>query len=250
MKSPEAASQEPMDDVDFEILDGIRELYAQADPMPADLPEQIKFTLAMRHLEAEAARIVGEDEPRLAAVRGEEQSRTVTFDSDSLTIMIRIDENKDGTVRIDGWLAPPLPREIELQTMTDPQRVASDGQGRFAFTRVPHGTARLVVSAPGEDRGGPGRPVVTPRLVLLPAGQCRTRPRAWPIPRPPSRVRQLGPSARSAEPGRRTSEVSGPGLPAGRRWGPGSCGRGCSCLAGKTRRASCAPPTSRSRPGC
>ena len=29
--------------------------------------------------------------------RGEEQSRTVTFDSDSLTIMIRIDENKDGT---------------------------------------------------------------------------------------------------------------------------------------------------------
>jgi hypothetical protein len=178
MKSPDAASQEPMDELDLEILDGIRELYAQADPMPPDLPQQIMFTLAMRNLEAEVARIVGEDEPRLAAVRGEEQSRTVTFDSDSLTIMIRIDENKDGSVRIDGWLAPPLPREIELQTATEPQRAASDAQGRFAFARVPHGTARLVVAALGDEHGGPGRPVVTPHLVLLAEGRYRSRWRA------------------------------------------------------------------------
>jgi hypothetical protein len=167
MKSPDAASQEPMDDLDFAILEGIRELFMQADPMPADLPERVTFALEMRRLEAEVARIVGADEPRLAAVRGEEHSRTVTFDSDSLTVMIRIDQNKDGTVRIDGWLAPPQRREIELQTAADPQRVDSDELGRFAFTRVSHGTARLVVTAPGERQGGPGRPVVTPQLILL-----------------------------------------------------------------------------------
>lgn len=165
MKPPDAASQEPMDDLDSAILDGIRELFAQADPMPADLPEQIKFALAVHRLEAEVACIVSEDEPRLAAVRGEEHSRTITFDADSLTIMIRIDRNTDGTLRIDGWLAPPQRREVELQTTADPQRAASDDQGRFAFTRVPHGTARLVVTAPAGGPGGP--PVVTPHLVLL-----------------------------------------------------------------------------------
>ncbi len=46
----------------------------------------------------------------MLAARGAEQSRTITFDSDSLTIMIRIDSNNDGTARVDGWLAPPQRR--------------------------------------------------------------------------------------------------------------------------------------------
>ena len=166
MKSPDAESYQPMDDLDFEILDGIREFYKQADPMPAGLPERVKFALAMRRLEAEVAQIVAEDESRLTAVRGAEHSRTVTFDSDSLTIMIRIEQDKDSTVRIDGWLAPPQCREIELQMTGPPQRAASDAQGRFVFARVPHGTARLVVAAPDERQDGPGRLVVTPQLVL------------------------------------------------------------------------------------
>src|ERR1700675_3960953 len=107
MNSREGGGSEPMDALDFAILDGIRAIFEQADPMPADLPERIKFSFAMRGLEAEVARLAAEEDPRLGAARGAEQSRTVTFDSTSLTIMIRIEENKNGTVRIDGWLAPP-----------------------------------------------------------------------------------------------------------------------------------------------
>ena len=168
MKSPDAASQEPMDDFDLEILDGIRELYEHADPMPPNLPERIRFSLAMRGLEAEVARLTAadDDDPRLVAARGAEHSRTITFDSESLTIMIRIDSNEDGTVRIDGWLAPPQRREIEMQTANDPCRASSDDQGRFAFISVPRGTARLVVTAAERGNGGSGRPVVTPPLIL------------------------------------------------------------------------------------
>jgi hypothetical protein len=166
MKSSDAASQEPMDDLDFAILDGIREIFGRADPMPADLPERIRFSLAMRDLEAEVARLAAEEQPHLAAARGAEETRNVTFDSDSLTIMIRIDPNKDGSVRIDGWLAPSQRREIEMQTPAETLRVTSDEQGRFVFAGVPRGTARLVVKAGGPDRGGPGRAVVTPALVL------------------------------------------------------------------------------------
>jgi hypothetical protein len=75
-------------------------------PMPADLPERIRFSLAMRDLEGEVARLAAAEQQHLVGARGAERSRTATFDSDSLTIMIRIDSNRDGTVRIDGWLAP------------------------------------------------------------------------------------------------------------------------------------------------
>jgi hypothetical protein len=165
MKSPDAPGQ-PMDDLDFEILDGIRALCERVDPMPAGLPDRIRFALALRGLEREVAELVTEDQ-RLVGARGAEQSRTVTFDSDSLGIIIRIEENRNGSVRIDGWLAPPQLREIEMQTQAEMLSVSSDEQGRFAFAEVPRGTARLVVvgaAVRGEGVGGPS--VVTPALVL------------------------------------------------------------------------------------
>lgn len=166
MMSPDPAPHEPMDDVDFEILNGVREVFERADPMPADLPERIMFSLAMRDLEAEVARLTAAEQQHLVGARGAEHSRTVTFDSDSLTIMIRIDTNKDGTVRIDGWLAPAQHREIEMQAIGNTLRVSSDAQGRFAFASVPAGTVRLVILAVEQGPGAPGRSVVTPALVL------------------------------------------------------------------------------------
>lgn len=153
------SAEEFLDDTDFRLLDEIREMFQAADPMPADLPERIRFSLALRDLEVEVARLVDEE---AVAARGAEQSRTVTFDSDSLTIMIRIDANVDGTARVDGWLAPPQHRELEMKTTADTLSAVSDEQGRFAFVRVPRGTAQLVVR-PAEQEG---RSVVTPALVL------------------------------------------------------------------------------------
>jgi hypothetical protein len=157
------AAEEPLDEVDRAILDAIRERFQRADPMPADLPERIRFSLALRDLEAEVARLAAEQDPRALAVRGAEQSRTITFDSDSLTIMIRIDANGDGTVRVDGWLAPSGRREVEMKTTAQRLCVVSDDQGRFALARVPRGMAQLIVR-PGP--GDTGRPVVTPALIL------------------------------------------------------------------------------------
>jgi len=155
---------QPLDDADFGVLDDIRELFEAVDPMPADLPERIRFSLALRDLEIEVARLAEENQLTVAA-RGKEQARTITFDSDSLTIMIRIDANQDGTVRVDGWLAPPQRRQVEMKTTADPLSVSSDEQGRFAFTRVPRGTAQLIIrSGPGQNEAGPS--VVTPALIL------------------------------------------------------------------------------------
>lgn len=168
MKPPDDAPDQRLDELDFEILDGIRTLFERVDPMPAELPGRVRFALAMRGLESEVARLVTEEDSRLVGARGAEQSRTVTFDSASLSIVIRIEENKNGSARIDGWLAPPQPREIEMQTPAETLSAASDEQGRFAFAEVPRGTARLVVvgAAATRDRGDGGPAVVTPALVL------------------------------------------------------------------------------------
>jgi len=167
VKSPDDAPSQQLDDLDFEILAGLRQLFERVDPMPAGLPERVRFSLAMRGLESELARLVTEDDPRLVGARGTERSRTVTFDSASLSIIIRIEENKNGSVRIDGWLAPPQPREIEMQTSAETLSVTSDEEGRFAFAEVPQGTARLVVvGAAARDQGDGGPSVVTPALVL------------------------------------------------------------------------------------
>jgi hypothetical protein len=170
MTPPDASgitsANEPLDEVDLKLLDGIRDIYQAADPMPADLPERLRFFLALRDLEIEVARLSTEESQPSLATRGAELSRTITFDSDSLTIMIRIDANLDGTVRVDGWLAPPQRREIQMKTTLDSLTVASDEQGRFAFARVPRGTAQLVVRPEDSEQGGTGRSVVTPALIL------------------------------------------------------------------------------------
>jgi len=159
------SADDPLDEADFGLLGGIRELYQATDPMPADLPERIRFFLSLRDLEIEMARLAEEDQ-LIVATRGTEQSRTITFDSDSLTIMIRIEANRDGTARVDGWLAPPQRRDIEMKTTADSLTVASDEQGRFAFAQVPHGTVQLIVAPADHEPAGAGRSVVTPALIL------------------------------------------------------------------------------------
>jgi hypothetical protein len=159
------SADDPLDEADFGLLDGIRELFQVTDPMPADLPDRICFSLALRDLEIEMARLTEEDQLTVAA-RGTEQSRMITFDSDSLTVMIRIEANRDGTARVDGWLAPPQRRDLEMKTSGDSLSTASDEQGRFAFARVPRGTAQLIVRPAEPGPGGAGRSVVTPALIL------------------------------------------------------------------------------------
>lgn len=168
MKRPEAAGRsaadEPLDEADWAILAGIRDMFRAADPMPADLPERIRFALAVRDLEFEMARLSAEGDLLLTA-RGAEESRTITFDSDSMTIMIRIDMNSDGTVRVDGWLAPPRGRTIDLRTVTGSLTAVADDRGRFVFDGVPRGSTQLVVRA-ASGLPEPALAVVTPTLIL------------------------------------------------------------------------------------
>jgi hypothetical protein len=159
---------------DEALLATVRGLFEVIDPMPPDLPERIKFMFALQRLDAEVAWLVQAEAEAGLAVRGTEESRTITFDSDSLTIMIRIDSNPDESVRVDGWLAPPQSRRVEMRTGDSSIAVMADVAGRFVFPGVPRGAARVIVHAPepgpagtaGAAPAGTAKSVITPALVL------------------------------------------------------------------------------------
>jgi hypothetical protein len=163
---------------DESVLAKIKALFEAVDPAPPDLAERVRFAVALADLEAEAARLVEEAAFEPALTRGTaEESRIITFDSSELTIMIRIDANADGTVRVDGWLAPPRACRIEVSLPDGALAVEADADGRFAFPSVPRGTVRFVVRPPAQqaqaasDSSGNARmkTVITPALGLLTA---------------------------------------------------------------------------------
>ena len=171
MDSVEARSaNEPLDEVDARILAGVRSLWDALDPVPSTLVDQIQFAtrlesaLDLASADFEVLRLT--ERMRFEVARGEEQSRLITFDSDSLTIMIKIDLNRNGTVRVDGWLTPPASHPIELRTAEGSLTTASDDGGRFALDGIEPGMAQLVVRPTGTVPGDRGRTVTTPSIVL------------------------------------------------------------------------------------
>lgn len=154
---------------DGDVLDRLRECYAQLDPMPPGLVERSLFALALEDIDTGLVRVAAERDLEPVGTRGEEEARVITFESESVTVMIRISP-QDGVLRIDGWLVPPEPRPVDLRTAGGTLTAYADEQGRFVLEPVLPGLARLAVGARVRDGRDPGDPpdetVLTPAIVL------------------------------------------------------------------------------------
>jgi hypothetical protein len=91
-----------------------------------------------------------------------ESTRRVTFSDGELTIMVNVEANRDGTVRLDGWLAPGCRYGVEMHYGASVVTTTSDEAGRFVLQSVPHGLARLVV----RRHDSPERTVTTPIVEM------------------------------------------------------------------------------------
>jgi len=159
----------PLDDTDLALLDEVRALYTSVDGHPADLVQRVCFALDLETLDIEVGRLTEQaaDRELLVGVRGEEHSRTITFDSESLTIMIMLSFPSSEMVRVDGWLAPPAPHDIEVRTFDGGTlNSRADEDGRFVAEPIPHGLVQIVVRARPENGESVGRTVVTPSIVV------------------------------------------------------------------------------------
>jgi hypothetical protein len=149
------------DDVDTLVLHDVGELYARLDPPPPGLAEQVKFELTLAALHAEIAEL---EQLTSAGARHDEFTTTgsVTFTSSSLSLMVTVAPEPDGTtVRVDGWVTGGE-TGIELRVAGRSFVATADVNGRFVLAGLPHGPARFVLRPTSAD----ARPVITPTIEI------------------------------------------------------------------------------------
>lgn len=157
----------PLDGVDLANLAELRKLEESLDPVPADLVDSVRFTLALEHMDAEVARLV--EETALEGVRSGvdtvEQARTIIFESSTVSVMVSVTILGPDEIRVDGWLSPEGEYRVELRTKNEQFRTRSDEMGRFVIDVIPRGLFRLVLREPQPRHRNP-LVVITPSVVI------------------------------------------------------------------------------------
>ena len=145
-------AEQPLDNEDLAVLNAIRAMYDEADPVPAGLVERIQFEITLDALEAELATLMQLDLAD-AGARGTatESVRTITFTSESLTTMVTLTPQPGGTVRVDGWAAPGAGIQVEVLLPGGPRETRADEDGRFVFEGLPSGLAKFALHLENES---------------------------------------------------------------------------------------------------
>ena len=157
----ERLAGEPLDADDFALLNSLRAYYDEHDPVPDGLVERIQFELTLDALHAEVATLTQLDLADAGARSTETESvRTITFTSESITTMVTLTAEGEGTVRVDGWAAPGAGIRVEILLADGPRETHADDDGRFVFEAVPNGLAKFALHP------GAGGTVVSPTIEL------------------------------------------------------------------------------------
>lgn len=144
-------ADEPLDALDLAILAGVRDLHRRTDPPPPDLDTRVLFALALSDVDDEVARL-REETLVGSGPRGALRTRTLIFETDDLEIMLALTDTSGGQVRVDGWLVPAGPGQVEFRLAAGPPATAAttrtaraDAAGRFVLSGVRRGLVQMRV---------------------------------------------------------------------------------------------------------
>ena len=155
-----AAAAEPIGAEDVALLEQLNALWDRHDPVPAGLVERLEFALTLDALETEVATLMQVDLAPSGSRAGDTEAvRTVTFTSETLDTMVTLTDAPDGTVRVDGWIAPGSSMRVEILLEGSRLEVESDEDGRFVCESVPKGLAKFALHPAG-------RTVLSPAIEL------------------------------------------------------------------------------------
>lgn len=136
---------------DAALFARMRSLWAEVDPMPADLIDRMVAAVAASDLTREYALLLLV-EPDLAAVRGDGDVLTLQFSDGTVTVLLHITPTENATHRVDGWVdADPV--SVSLVDGRADQQAELNGGGRFAFAAASGGLVRLRLTV-RDDQGG------------------------------------------------------------------------------------------------
>lgn len=154
------AFQQPMDELDDEILEQVQDLFDALDPPPADLTEEVVVAISLAAIDAEIATLQDQSE-LLLRTSGAASTDAVTFTGSSVQLMVSTSEDDGDTIRIDGWVTGGGV-EVELMRGAESTPAVADAHGRLVWRRVPHGQVRFLIHPPTSG----ARPVLTPVIEL------------------------------------------------------------------------------------
>lgn len=165
---------EQLDSCDERILAVINELHHRDDPMPEDLNERVELVLQLEaELDARVARVTRSNElvltrgdAELAVEKGDPAS--VTFDCETVTVMVTPRPSALQELRLDGWIGPEGTYDVEIRSAEGTKRASTDESGRFVLEGLPGGQLFQLVIRPDEALQREGLPavVVTPAVRL------------------------------------------------------------------------------------
>ncbi|MDQ7878188.1 hypothetical protein Q9R08_09420 [Microbacterium sp. QXD-8] len=147
---------------DAALFARMRRMWAEVDPVPADLVDRMVAAVAVEDLSREYA-LLTLVEGTLAAVRGETDTATLQFSDGTTSVLLHVTATESGDRRVDGWVdAAAL--AIRL-VQGDREWSAEPGEhGRFAFDEVTPGVARLRLVV--RDADGALRDFQTPQFEV------------------------------------------------------------------------------------
>jgi hypothetical protein len=153
---------QPIDALDLHLLEALRHIHEDLDPVPGDLVDRIKFAMTVAALEAEVAEIVSS--ATLETVRGTvyDRANTVTFASEGLSVMVSIEHGATTKADIVGWVSEG-DVEVELRERGRTRTTTVDAEGRFTFIGVERGLVNFVLRRE-DDAATP--PIITPAIEL------------------------------------------------------------------------------------
>lgn len=155
----------PLDADDAALLAALRACYTDSDPVPDGLVERIQFEITLDALHAEVATLTSLDLAAGGARSASTESvRTVTFTAESVTTMVTISPQPDGTVRVDGWVVPGSGLLVEVLLADQARRTRADEDGRFVIEDLPAGLAKFALHTTEAD--GSPHTVVSPTIEL------------------------------------------------------------------------------------
>lgn len=158
-------AEQPLDNEDLAVLNALRAMYDEADPVPDGLVERIQFEITLDALHAELATLTQLDLATSGARSASTESvRTITFTAETVTTMVTISPQPDGSVRVDGWVAPGAGLLVEVLLADEARGTHADDDGRFVIENLPAGLAKFALHT--TDAAGSPHTVVSPTIEL------------------------------------------------------------------------------------
>jgi hypothetical protein len=137
------------------LLTALRNVVANADPVPPSVVEAARAAYVWRTIDAELAELTADSAMATSGVRSSSAPRLLTFEGAGVEVEVEVAET-GSTRRLSAQLVPVGPAQVTVRWSGGTKETIADELGRFAVDGVPAGSVSLVV-----ERVGVEHPIVT-----------------------------------------------------------------------------------------